>query len=89
VNTKRIPFSEAKRLAELYGQNQVIIVTWDKVNNRQHVVTYGKSITDCEQAAVGGNFVKKALGWPDELCHAEPARMRRKKLMNARYPQRR
>jgi hypothetical protein len=77
MNTKRIPITEAKRLAETYSQSQVIIVTWDKINNRQHVVTYGKSITDCEQAALGGNFVKKALGWPDEHCHAEPARVRR------------
>jgi len=83
MNCKRIPITEAKRLAATYGQTQVIIVTWDKLNNRQHVVTYGKSITDCEQAAIGGNFVKKALGWPDELCHAEPARMRRKKMRSA------
>lgn len=79
MNTKRIPISEAKRISKTYGQNQVIIVTWDKTNNRQHVVTYGASITDCEQAAIGGNFVKKALGWDDKLCHAEPARIRRKR----------
>ena len=79
MNAKRIPTTEAKRLAKLYAQNQVIIVTWDKIYNRQHVVTYGLSVADCEQAALGGNFVKKALGWPDEQCHAEPARMRRKK----------
>ena len=79
MNTKRIPITEAKRLAKTYSQNQVIIVTWDKVNNRQHVITYGLSVTDCAQAALGGNFVKKALGWPDEQCHDEPARVRRMK----------
>jgi len=79
MNCKRVPFSEAKRLSAQYGLNQVIVVAWDKANNRTHIVTYGKSLTDCEQAAAGGNFVKNALGWPDELCHSEPARMRRKR----------
>jgi hypothetical protein len=75
---KRIPISEAKRISEKYGQAQVIIVTWDRSNNRQHIITYGKSLKDCEQAAIGGNFVKKALGWPDNLCNEKPARVRRK-----------
>lgn len=78
MNTKHIPITEAKSISKKYGQNQVIIVTWDKTNNRQHVVTYGQSITDCKQAAIGGNFVKKALGWPDDLCHAKPAIVKRK-----------
>ena len=83
MNKKRIPINEAKKISEKYGQNQVIIVTWDKINNRQHVVTYGSTITDCEQAAKGGNFVKKALGWPEEQCNAVPARVRRKTLRSA------
>jgi hypothetical protein len=80
MNKKRIPITEAKRISKLYGQSQVILVTWDKVNNRQHVVTYGQSITDCEQAARGGNFVKEALGWPKDLCQDVPARIKRRDL---------
>lgn len=75
MNCKRIPITEAKRISEIYGQTQVIIVTWDKDNNRQHVITYGKSSADCEQAAKGGNFVKEALGWPVPQCNALPARI--------------
>lgn len=80
---KRIPIIEAKRILKIYGQAQVVIVTWDKDNNRQHVITCGRTLVDCEQAANGGNFVKKALGWPDELCHAKPVRVRRKERLES------
>jgi len=76
---KRIPISAAKDISKRFGQDEVIIVTWDKVNNRTHVITYGKTIKQCAEAAQGGNFVKKSLGWPDELCQTEPARIRCKK----------
>jgi hypothetical protein len=79
MTTKRIPISVAKRVSEEYGMNQVIIVTWDDINKVTHVVTYGKSVEECIQAAQGGNFVKKALGWPEELCKDMPARAKRKK----------
>lgn len=72
----RIPIAAAKRIAEEFGQRQVVLVTWD--GETTHVVTYGKSVADCEQAAQGGNFVKKAMGWPEALCAARPARARRK-----------
>jgi hypothetical protein len=77
MNVKRIPISACKAISKKYGQSQVVLVTFDKTNNRQHVVTYGQSVQDCKQAALGGNFVKKALGWPDNLCHAKPARLKR------------
>lgn len=75
---KKIPISAAKLIANKYDKNQVIIVTWDAKHGKTHVTTYGKSITECEQAAQGGNLVKKALGWPDELCHAKPTRLKRR-----------
>lgn len=73
---KRIPITAAKRIAKDFDKDQVIIVTWDKKYGRTHVTTYGKSIKECKQAADGGNFVKKALGWPDELCKAKPSRVK-------------
>ena len=76
MGAARIPIKVAKDIAKKYDQQQVILVTWDK--GTTHVVTYGKTLTDCEQAAQGGNFVKKALGWPDELCQTKPARVKRK-----------
>jgi hypothetical protein len=74
---KDIPISAAKRIATVYNKNQVIIVAWDEIHKRTHVTTFGKTLKDCEQAAIGGNFVKKALGWPDSFCHAIPARMKK------------
>ena len=71
----RIPVVAAKRLAEEYQQRQVILVTWD--GSKTHVVTYGRTIPECEQAAKGGNRVKRALGWPESLCNDVPARVRR------------
>jgi hypothetical protein len=53
---------------------QVIIVAWD--GERTHVVTYGKSVEDCDQAALGGDKIKKALGWPEALMNALPSRVR-------------
>lgn len=76
VPAVRIPIAAARRIAEHYGQQQVILVTWDGA--KTHVVTYGTTLEACEQAAAGGNRVKRALGWPKELCHAKPARQRRR-----------
>ncbi len=73
---KRIPIAAAKRIAAEYGQQQVIIVTWDGATT--HVVTYGDTLQACGQAAQGGNRVKAALGWPEQLCQDKPARVRRK-----------
>ena len=38
-------------------------------------MTYGKSLKDCDQAAQGGNMIKKAIGFPEYLCTAEPSRV--------------
>ncbi len=61
-----IPWSVAQEVAEAQDCRQVIICAWD--GQRTHVLTYGKSVDDSDQAAQGGNFVKKALGWEERLC---------------------
>lgn len=66
MSTKRIPIRAARQVAQEFGQRQVVMVTWD--GETTHVVTYGKTATDCDQAVQGGNFVKKALGWPENMC---------------------
>jgi hypothetical protein len=71
---KGIPIEVAKKIAEEFDKDQVIIVTWDRAHGRTHVVTYGKTLEECNQAASGGNLVKRALGWPDDLCQAKPDR---------------
>lgn len=75
---KSVPITAAKKISDLYEKDQVIIVTWDKKYGMTHVTTYGKTIDDCRQAAMGGNVVKKALGWPPDQCVAVPAKVKRR-----------
>lgn len=77
----RIPIADAIKIGETHGYSQVIIVAWDGNTGSTSVVTWGKSVKESEQAAKGGNFVKKALGWPDDLCQDVPARVKRKKRL--------
>lgn len=70
----RIPIAVAKRIAKEHNCRQVILVAWD--GEVTHVVTYGKSLEDCSNAAQGGNRIKTALGWPESM-HAEPARVKK------------
>lgn len=78
---KRIPIADAKRIGETHGYSQVIIIAWDRETGVESVCTWGKSITDCEQAANGGNWVKKAMGLADDYCHDKPARIKRKEKL--------
>ncbi len=73
---KRIPISDAKTIGKKHGYNQVIIVAWDENTGITSVCTWGKTLKDCDLAARSGNFVKKAMGWPDELCNDKPARIK-------------
>ena len=68
--SKSLPIARAKEIADKHPElKQVIVVAWDGSNT--HVVTWGNDVHQCDMAAQGGNFVKKALGWPNELCNAE------------------
>lgn len=75
---KPIPIKAAKAISEAYDKNQVIIVTWDKEHGMTHVTTYGRTLEECDQAALGGNLVKRALGWDESLCNAIPNRVKTK-----------
>ena len=76
---KRIPIRAAKDLAKEFNLDQVILVAYErdaqKHEHMTHVVTYGKTRLDCDQAAQGGNMVKKALGWPEKFCNTKPSRI--------------
>lgn len=65
----RIPPEQLEAFARELGLNQAILVGWAP-EGTTHVVTWGCSLTDSAQAAQGGNFVKKALGFPETLCRA-------------------
>ncbi len=75
---KRIPITDVKAIGLKNGYSQVIVMAWDKNTGITSVATWGDTLSDCEQAAVGGNFIKKALGWPDEMCQDKPARVKKK-----------
>lgn len=65
---KRIPIADARRIMKKNRLRQLVMVAWD--GEKTHVVTCGTTLHDSEQAALGGNKVKKALGWPEELQKA-------------------
>lgn len=72
--TKRVPVSVARQVAESQGMRQVILLCWDGTTN--HIVTYGKTVEDCAQAADGGNMLKRKWGWPEStIC--EPPRVKK------------
>lgn len=70
--SKKIPISAAKKISEEFEFPEVVIFAYDPDSGKQHVTTFGQTKEQCEDAAKAGNFLKKALNWPDELCHAEP-----------------
>ena len=69
----RLPIQDAKEIAHKRGLRQVILLAWD--GELSHVVTYGKSVEDCDQAAQGGEKMKKLMGWPN--WKAAPSRVKR------------
>ena len=76
---KNIPITAAKRLSKDCEVPIVIIFGLDPKTGAQHVTTYGDTLANCMAAARGGNILKEHLGWPEEMCNAQPARARRRK----------
>lgn len=62
---KRVPITAAKKLAEEQGLRQVVVLAWD--GDLAHVVSYGKTKSDCHQAAKSAAWVKKALTSPTPI----------------------
>jgi hypothetical protein len=77
----RIPIKLAKQVSKEIGFAEIVIFGYDPHTGTQHVTTYGKTLSQCIDAARAGNFLKKSLGWPDEMCNAKPARMKNKEKM--------
>lgn len=71
----RIPIDALRQLAKRYALTHTILFATD-VQKASHVVTYGRSVVACGEAADFGNKMKTALGWPEAL-HAQPSRVRR------------
>jgi hypothetical protein len=68
-----IPYVELQRLAETYNLSHIIMLAHSPEPYQDHIVTYGQSIKEADQAAEFGNTLKSALGWPDSL-HAQSAK---------------
>lgn len=73
MKPKKIPIATAKEIASL-GYDEIIIVGANYETGIQHVTTYGKTVAACENAAIGGNEIKKLLKWPENMCNTKPAR---------------
>lgn len=72
----RIPIKDLEEICRKHGLSKAILLAHHPESNSDHVVTWGRTIDDCSQAADFGNSLKDHLGWPDSL-HAQPARVRR------------
>ena len=65
---KRIPISAARRIADDYDYDQVIVIA-RKVgkDGGEHVTTYGRDEENCHAAAHIGDYLKyKVMGWPEK-----------------------
>lgn len=65
---RRIPIAAAKRIAEEYGYDQVMIyarkVGDDPAPNGEHMTTYGVTKAHCAAMTTIAEFIKtKILGW--------------------------
>lgn len=64
---KRIPITAAKRIAQEYGYDQVLIyarkVGEDPAPHGEHITTYGINKIHCAVATRIGNSFKKFIGW--------------------------
>lgn len=63
AHAEPIPIAAAKRIADEYEYDQVIIYA-RKVGFREHMTTYGKNRFHCKIAAQIGDFLKyRIMGW--------------------------
>jgi hypothetical protein len=81
MQMKPIPISAAKRIAEQYGYDQVIVIA-RKVGEcgGEHCTTYGVDKANCDVAARIGDFLKfKVMGWkptPEDKAELLAAKVR-------------
>lgn len=72
----RIPIKTLEDIAKKYDLSHVIMLCYHPDDNTEHIVTYGKSVENCSEAADFGNKLKDALGWPETL-HTQPNRVKK------------
>lgn len=60
-----IPIAAARKIAEEYGYDQVVIFGADREQSKNHVATYGVTKEHCDEAAKTGTFITQVLGPQD------------------------
>lgn len=70
--TARLPIKAAKDVAKAYKRDQVIIVAWEAKRRLLNVVSYGRTLKDCEQAAARdiGEMARRVRCAPAKQCDA-------------------
>jgi hypothetical protein len=71
---RKIPIRVLREFAKKYGYTHIIMFATDE-KLTQYIATYGRSITDCDEAARAGDRLKDAFNWP-QVLHAVPSRVR-------------
>lgn len=71
----RIPIKALKELSKKYNLSHVILFAHHPDSKDDHIVTYGKSVKDCSQAADFGNLIKDFMDWPKRL-YTQPQRVK-------------
>jgi hypothetical protein len=62
MKQKPIPVAEAKRIAEQYAYDQVIVVAWNGETGSTHITTFGTKPEYKKMAAQGGDRIAEILG---------------------------
>ncbi|WP_299576644.1 hypothetical protein [uncultured Sunxiuqinia sp.] len=68
---ENIPINKVKQIREEFGLTHIVIFGMIEGENN-FVATHGKTAIQAKEAAQYGNNLKGILGWPLQLCRAEP-----------------
>lgn len=63
---KKISISELKYLSRRYNLSHIILFCTEN-HETNHIVTYGRSVENSDQATDAGNRLKDILKWPKSL----------------------
>lgn len=64
MNTRPIPISAAKSVAQDFGYDQVIIIGRTVGDDGvEHMTTYGRNRAHCDAIAAGGRDLQRFMGW--------------------------
>jgi len=75
VEWKDISIDSVSNMAKEHGRDIIIVFSWAKKGNLASITTWGRSFHDADNAASGGNSLKQALGWPEEVCNMQSAKV--------------